>query len=207
VAALPCVASRRPSDPPPPVVARGVAAVRRGVATGACGARDRACRPRVPLSNKEYNGSAGVTPTMDAHALLIQLRRSIPEPGAAARGPWEPTRRRRSSSTGTMTDDASAGKESAGALQEVMASWRRTEGVAREGGGRALLAHADGAASAVVVHQHANGEGHCMHHLRHRSEPPATHADFLLFPLIFDGHVDVSTEQAVLHVAARGGAT
>ena len=75
-----------------------------------------------------------------------------------------------------------------------------------EGGGRAQLAHADGAASAVVVHQHANGEGHCMHHLRHRSEPPATHADFLLFPLISDGHIDASTEQAVLHVAARGGA-
>ena len=26
------------------------------------------------------------------------------------------------------------------------------------------------------------------------------HADFLLFPPIFDGHVDASTEQVVLHV-------
>ena len=133
---------------------RGVAAggVRRTTPCLSSSGAAEAPPPRRTLSSKEYNGSAGVMPMMDAHAHLIQSRRSILEPGAAARGPSEPTRRRRSSSTGTTTDDASAGKESAGALQEVMAPRRKAEPQKEEAVHRSLILTAI-----------ANGEGHCTH--------------------------------------------
>ena len=96
--------------------------------------------PRRTLSSKENSGSAGAAPTTDAHALLMQPRRSMPGPGAAARGPWEPPRRRRSSnSTGTTTDDAGAGKWSAGALREVMAPRRKEEPEKEEAAHRARM--------------------------------------------------------------------
>ncbi|KAG2539441.1 QWRF motif-containing protein 7-like isoform X1 [Panicum virgatum] len=96
--------------------------------------------PRRTLSSKENSGSARAAPTTDAHALLMQPRRSMPGPGAAARGPWEPPRRRRSSnSTGTTTDDAGAGKWSAGALREVMAPRRKEEPEKEEAAHRARM--------------------------------------------------------------------
>lgn len=96
--------------------------------------------PRRTLSSKENSGSAGAAPTTDAHALLMQPRRSMPGPGAAARGPWEPPRRRRSSnSTGMTTDDAGAGKWSAGALREVMAPRRKEEPEKEEAAHRARM--------------------------------------------------------------------
>jgi hypothetical protein len=84
------------------------------------------------MSCKENNSGAG------ADVLLPSPRRSLPEPGVAARGPWEPTtRRRRRSFTGGSED--AAGRGSSGALREVMAARRKEEPEKEEAGHRARV--------------------------------------------------------------------
>ncbi|KAF8728068.1 hypothetical protein HU200_018645 [Digitaria exilis] len=87
--------------------------------------------PRRALSSKENTSSsnAGEASTM------MSPRRSMPEPGAASRGPWEPTSRRRrsASAAAATTDDAGAGKASGAALREMLLSpARRKEEAEKE---------------------------------------------------------------------------
>ncbi|KAF8697888.1 hypothetical protein HU200_035382 [Digitaria exilis] len=85
--------------------------------------------PRRALSSKENTTSsnAGEASTM------MSPRRSMPEPGAASRGPWEPTSRRRrsaSAAAAATTDDTAAGK--ACALREMLSPARRKEEAEKE---------------------------------------------------------------------------
>lgn len=97
--------------------------------------------PRRSLSSKENSSSAAGAASTEA-LLKMSPHRSMPEPGAAAaRGPWEPTTRRRRS-TGTAVDDAGAGKgpsASSGALREIMAPRRKEEPEKEEAAHRARM--------------------------------------------------------------------
>lgn len=73
--------------------------------------------PRRALSSKDQN----TVHAADAGAVMLSPRRSLPEPGVAARQvPWEPTRRRRSTG-GTSPEEASGRGSPAGALRETIA--------------------------------------------------------------------------------------
>ncbi|KAM0877697.1 hypothetical protein ACQ4PT_035331 [Festuca glaucescens] len=73
--------------------------------------------PRRALSSKDQN----TVHAADAGAVMLSPRRSLAEPGVAARQVlWEPTRRRRST-VGTSPEEASGKGSSAGALRETMA--------------------------------------------------------------------------------------
>ncbi|KAF6995347.1 hypothetical protein CFC21_011865 [Triticum aestivum] len=82
--------------------------------------------PRRALSSKDQNTVHGA----DAGAVTLSPLRSPPQPGVGARqGPWEPTRRRRSTG-GASPDETPADKVSAGALRDMMA--RKREGSEKE---------------------------------------------------------------------------
>lgn len=92
-------------------------------------------KPWRTLSSKENSISAASAASTE-EALLMPPRGSMPEPGAAERGPWDATRRRRS--TGT-TDEAGAGKGSSGALREILAPRRKEEPEKEEAAHRARM--------------------------------------------------------------------
>ena len=76
--------------------------------------------PRRALSSKDQNTVHGA----DAGQVTLSPRRSPPEPSVGARqGPWEPTRRRRSTG-GASPDETPANKVSASALRDMMAPKR-----------------------------------------------------------------------------------
>ncbi|KAM3409669.1 hypothetical protein ACQJBY_002132 [Aegilops geniculata] len=82
--------------------------------------------PRRALSSKDQNTVHGA----DAGAVTLSPRRSPPQPGVGARqGPWEPTRRRRSTG-GASPDETPADKVSASALRDMM--MRKREGSDKE---------------------------------------------------------------------------
>lgn len=82
--------------------------------------------PRRALSSKDQNTVHGA----DAGAVTLSPRRSPPESGVGARqGPWEPTRRRRSTG-GASPDETPGNKVSAGALRDMM--MRKREGSEKE---------------------------------------------------------------------------
>lgn len=82
--------------------------------------------PRRALSSKDQNTVHGA----DAGAVTLSPRRSPPEPGVGARqGPWEPTRRRRSTG-GPSPDETPGNKVSASALRDMM--MRKREGSEKE---------------------------------------------------------------------------